>query len=306
MPDRLGESADQYGAYEEIGMPDHRFPVRIVPRSMGVHSVGCSFHWHEALEFYLVEQGGVLLLRGGRREWIHAGETGFVNWCQPHRGMAFLPETRYQIVQIGPELFSDETLLLPQRAEPCGYLSLLLSLGGHAPVLLPPCPALTASLWDLIRHVGERTPAVRLEEKADVLRVLAALANLLLAASKDGIVPEGQRDRLSLEHVKRLLLFLSQSFANPELVSLPALSRRFGLSVPYLCRIFRHYTGMSIVSHVQELRCTRAAALILEGTPLREAAEQAGFQDYNYFSRIFRKRMGVSPLALKKPPRPGG
>ncbi len=306
MSENRTEAEREFGSYEEIGMPDHLVPVKIVPRRMDLHSVGCSFHWHEALEFYCVEQGGVLLLCGGRREWIRAGETGFVNWCRPHRGMAFLADTRYHIVQIGPELFSGETLLLPGQKEPCGYLSLLLSFGERAPVLLPTFPDLAASLRELIRLYYEPGPAVRLEEKAAVLHTLAALAKLLIASPGRGESPQGSGDRVSLEHVRSLLLFLSENYADPERVSLPALSRRFGLSTPYLCRIFRRCTGMSIVSHLQELRCTRAAAFILSGTPLREAAERAGFQDYNYFSRVFRQRMGISPLALKKPPETGG
>ena len=71
-----------------------------------------------------------------------------------------------------------------------------------------------------------------------------------------------------------------------------------------LCRIFRQHTGMTIVSYLQELRCAQAAALIQEGTSLRRAAELSGFQDYNYFSRIFKKRTGRSPLSLTKEGRP--
>ena len=97
-------------------------------------------------------------------------------------------------------------------------------------------------------------------------------------------------------------------YREPELVSLPALSRRFGLSVPYLCRIFKRHTGMTIVSYLQELRCTQAASLIEDGVSLRRAAELSGFQDYNYCSRVFKSRMGSSPLSLAQRGRrgPGG
>ena len=57
---------------------------------------------------------------------------------------------------------------------------------------------------------------------------------------------------------------------------------------------------MTIVSYLQELRCAQSAALIQEGTSLLRAAELSGFQDYNYFSRIFNKRTGRSPLSLTK------
>ena len=171
MSENRTEAEREFGSYEEIGMPDHLVPVKIVPRRMDLHSVGCSFHWHEALEFYCVEQGGVLLLCGGRREWIRAGETGFVNWCRPHRGMAFLADTRYHIVQIGPELFSGETLLLPGQKEPCGYLSLLLSFGVRELSVLPAALLPTrkaVSRWSLEEAHAVAARALELETENQV------------------------------------------------------------------------------------------------------------------------------------------
>lgn len=294
------ENTRTAGRYEDVDMSDSTLPVRVLMRRTGRESFGCDFHWHEELEFYYVTQGGVLLLCGGRRQWLHAGGAGFVNWCQLHRGVEFLEDTRHYIVQISPRLFAEETLLPPGAKAPCSYLSFLIAQGSRAPLLFSGVPALTGALAELIGLWETDGPAIRLKRKAAVWRLLAALADSLLEHAPDAGAPEGAGDLLSLAHVRSLLLYLSSSYQEPELVTLPALSRRFGLSAQYLCRIFRRHTGMTIVSYLQELRCTQAAALIGEGASLRRAAELTGFQDYNYFSRIFKKRMGHSPLSLTR------
>ena len=43
------------------------------------------------------------------------------------------------------------------------------------------------------------------------------------------------------------------------------------------------------------MRCTRAGALIRGGVPLMDAGRQVGIEDYNYFSRLFKKNVGQSP-----------
>lgn len=300
----IREGGRPLGRYEDVGMPDGTLPVRVMMRRTGRESIGCDFHWHEELEFYYVAQGGVLLLCGGRRQWVRAGEAGFVNWCQLHRGVEFLENTCHYIIQISPRLFAEETILPPGAKAPCSYLSFLIAQGNRAPLPFSDAPALTGALRELIRLWETDGPAARLEKKAAVWNLLAALANGLIAEAGEGGAPDAAADLLSLAHVRSLLLFLSSSYQEPELVALPALSRHFGLSVPYLCRIFRQHTGMTIVSYLQELRCAQAAALIQEGTSLRRAAELSGFQDYNYFSRIFKKRTGRSPLSLTKEGRP--
>lgn len=307
LPMAETENSRSIGRYEDVCMEDNALPVQILRRRMDSGSFGCDFHWHEELEFYCVRQGGVLLLCGGERQWIRAGETGFVNWCQLHRGVKFLDSTQYEIVQISPRLFAGETIVPPGAGAPCAYLSYLIALGNRAPVLLSDAPALREALAQLIQLWETDGPAARLEKKAAALRVLAALSECLAETAGEGAAPD-DADQLSLAHVRSLLLCLSSMYREPELVSLPALSRRFGLSVPYLCRIFKRHTGMTIVSYLQELRCTQAASLIEDGVSLRRAAELSGFQDYNYFSRVFKSRMGSSPLSLAQRGRrgPGG
>jgi YesN/AraC family two-component response regulator len=72
---------------------------------------------------------------------------------------------------------------------------------------------------------------------------------------------------------------------------------RFTFFSPIYCdTVFKRETGKSIIDYVIDRRIDEAKRLLLEGTvSLGDIAEAVGFNDYNYFSRVFKTRSGISP-----------
>ena len=69
----------------------------------------------------------------------------------------------------------------------------------------------------------------------------------------------------------------------------------------YCDTVFRKEVGRSIVDYVLDRRIDEAKRLLIEGTiPLAQIAETVGFNDYNYFSRVFKKRSGYSPTEYRR------
>ena len=62
-------------------------------------------------------------------------------------------------------------------------------------------------------------------------------------------------------------------------------------------RLFR----LPPLQHLMELRMRRARDLLVESRlSVKEIGFECGFSDQLYFSRYFRKRMGLSPLNYRK------
>lgn len=298
------EDDKKFLRHEEVMMQDPFLPVNIFFRKNSSQSAGCELHWHEELEFYYVKKGSVSLLCNGKSQWLTPGEVGFVNWCEPHRGNRFSDHTEHYIIQIGPELFAKEMISLPQSEDKeSSYsnslqrdlLSVLASTSGF-PVVFSHCTELNACLDRLILAIESRKPGYELEVKSAAFGILFLLVQSLENKANTAY---HIRDFSTLEHLKKILAFLSAHCTQPEEVSLPALSARFGLSIPYLCRIFKKHTNLTITAYCNELRCFRAAALIQNGSSLDDAAFLTGFSDYNYFSRLFKKVMGAPPSAYR-------
>ena len=84
-------------------------------------------------------------------------------------------------------------------------------------------------------------------------------------------------------------------------LTLQELSRHAGLSPTRYSALFREQTGSSPVDHHIRLRM-QAACHYLDTTALsvKEVAAKLGYDDPYYFSRIFQKILGCSPLAYRR------
>lgn len=67
----------------------------------------------------------------------------------------------------------------------------------------------------------------------------------------------------------------------------------------YAC--FKKWSGKTPVDYRNEIRMTAAASLLKRSNlSVAEVAFKTGFEDPYYFSRIFKKQMGISPIAYRK------
>ena len=64
----------------------------------------------------------------------------------------------------------------------------------------------------------------------------------------------------------------------------------------YLARCLKKYTGLSPLQYLHELQINKAKSLLENtGLSVSEIGMQVGIENTNYFIRLFRKRMGVTP-----------
>ena len=85
-----------------------------------------------------------------------------------------------------------------------------------------------------------------------------------------------------------------------EKLSLEKIASVVGYTPNYCDYLFYKETGESIIRYAIRERITEAKRLLIEGIlSLTEIAYKVGFEDYNYFSRTFKKHEGVSPSAFR-------
>lgn len=79
--------------------------------------------------------------------------------------------------------------------------------------------------------------------------------------------------------------------------TIPCLCRDLGISASHLHRKLMATTGKSAVRMIQNLRLSRAEQLLTQYRYLRisEIAFACGFDDPDYFSRLFSKQFGMTP-----------
>lgn len=84
-------------------------------------------------------------------------------------------------------------------------------------------------------------------------------------------------------------------------LSLQTVAAGININPSYLSRIFKLETGNNFVSYLTKIRLEKAKQY-LESKKLKvyEVAEKVGYSNYAYFSRIFKKVVGVSPEEYKE------
>lgn len=69
----------------------------------------------------------------------------------------------------------------------------------------------------------------------------------------------------------------------------------------YVAKLFKRRTGISLGAYVIEKRMELARKLLQENQmPVSEIAQEVGYDNFTYFSRLFRKKTGMAPKEYRK------
>nr|WP_304219780.1 AraC family transcriptional regulator [Fredinandcohnia onubensis] len=81
-----------------------------------------------------------------------------------------------------------------------------------------------------------------------------------------------------------------------EHMNLSDLAKMAGLSTSHYARLFKEYVGYSPIDYLTHVRIDRAKELLaISDFRIKEISQSVGYQDELYFSRIFKRIVGVSP-----------
>ncbi|WP_409344349.1 response regulator [Paenibacillus sp. MBLB4367] len=96
------------------------------------------------------------------------------------------------------------------------------------------------------------------------------------------------------EEIGRLLAYVKEHIADDW--SLRKAAEVVNMNESYLSYLFKKETNTGFVEYVNQIRADKAAELLLEtNLPSYAIAEQVGYDNINYFGRVFKKIKGVSP-----------
>ncbi len=111
-----------------------------------------------------------------------------------------------------------------------------------------------------------------------------------------------RHDRISHESESRIGFACRRIYESfPSSPSIPELAAEACLSVSRFSHLFTEVVGKSPNEFIISLRVDRARELLCDtGLSVREVSERVGFTDQNYFSRLFRERVGVSPRRFRQ------
>lgn len=89
--------------------------------------------------------------------------------------------------------------------------------------------------------------------------------------------------------------YVNRNYADKEL-SLKQVSENIHLSLNYMCNLFKQKTGSTVNDYITQVRLEKAREL-LSGTSIKtyEVSSRVGFENPNYFAKLFKKYYGKTP-----------
>ncbi len=253
-------------------------------------------HIHDFSEIAIVMEGSATTEVDGQQFHCHTGDVFVLHGDRPH---AYLNTDRLGIINItyNPQIAGLDQFdsgLLP------GYQALFVvepALRGREPYNRH----LTLSLDQLIKvraltdimekELHAKEPGYKLTAVGHFM-ILVTLLSRYYSKSEAPDTRKAFRLGKALSHLEKHFM---------EEIQIENLAKISGMSRRSFFRAFSEVTGQTPLAYLLRLRIIKAVEM-LETTDknITETAFDCGFQDSNYFSRQFKKIMGVPPSEFQK------
>jgi two-component system response regulator YesN len=84
-------------------------------------------------------------------------------------------------------------------------------------------------------------------------------------------------------------------------ITIEKIAREIPMNPTYFCEYFKSQTGVTILDYVTKTRLEKAKELLVTSDlKIYDIAEQVGYADTKYFSKLFKKYYGEVPSKFKE------
>jgi len=159
----------------------------------------------------------------------------------------------------------------------------------------PVYPTLSHYMSESYDEYVSKDVCYKLPIRANIYLMFTALLRYY-CGSKD------ESERMVYHNVLRLepvLTYISEHYC--EKITVTELADMINVSPDYFTKMFRDSIGRTPIEYINGLRVNRAMELLFKSEKsMADIADEIGFCNPNYFHKIFKQYMDLSPLAYRK------
>lgn len=278
---------------ETFKFENENLPVAIMRENIAKREIHSGIaHWHDDVELIVVNNGTIICKTGGEEFTLHAGDVCFINRRQLHQiTTADGPECCHKVIIFG------ECMLMNNNHVYEKYIK----------------PMLEDARFSHVRFEGEGSPAQRISEiisraellqnekpigyELDMISLIHQLGKeLYLSYAED--TPKGPIDN-NLLIQQKMAEYIYENYGSP--LTLDDIAASGGVSRSYCSRLFNQHTGLSPIAFLNRHRLEVSLGMLRSsGKSIAEVAQECGFSDQSYFSRMFQKEYACTPKEYRK------
>lgn len=262
--------------YENHSYEDTELPFIFHFETARNHQPYYPMHWHENIELlYFVEGEGIVTCNG---EQIKArkGELVVINSSAIHDIAAASMGCRYYCLIVDKTFCEEHQLYFGE-----GMLQSWIFRED-----------ISQLFEQIIEEYAGQRPYYKTQLKSHILTMMIVLGRDFAMNYEKSYDHSGEYKKL--EMIKKALSYIHVHYLDTIIID--ELSEEIGFSKYYLCRSFKEITGKTILEYTNFLKCDYARKLIMSGKyNVTESAEKSGFSNQSYFTKTYKKYMGVIP-----------
>lgn len=283
-----------YSLHEEMPMPDPNFPIKLAQNSFHQkNAIIFPTHWHEQLEFLYFLQGEALIECNSKPIHVKSGDLIIVNSNDLHQGKSLSEELSYYCI------ISDTILLKSHFTDICEtkYIGPLDKNHLVFQNKIEHDEQIRSCIAILIEEFTRKETGFELAIKSALYRLLV----LLIRNHTDSILSTAEYAQ-KIKNLKRftpVLQYIESHYADK--ITLDVLCSLANMSRFHFCRAFKQLTHMTPNTYVNQIRIHHAEHM-LRNTDMNvtEVGMATGFNNINYFSRLFKEYKKMSPSTIGK------
>ena len=147
---------------------------------------------------------------------------------------------------------------------------------------------------DVLRDALKEIYRARGMEPCDEATMVGSLYLFIAALMKETREGEPRAASSSSQYVLNAIKYIQFNFSHD--ISIDDVAKSVGVSRSHLYRVFMSNVGKSPIDYLTEYRINEACNLLrTSNLSIAEVATSVGFFDQFYFSRVFKKAVGVPP-----------
>ncbi len=113
---------------------------------------------------------------------------------------------------------------------------------------------------------------------------------------RERLMPSEESGRIGCNTAQRIKAYIDENFSDPTL-SLEKIGTALAFHPKYVSSIFKKELNLGVSEYVSDLRIRNACALMNGGyRSVSEIAARCGFTEGQYFSKVFKRKTGMTPF----------
>lgn len=289
-----GNISKDLSLHEKMTMPNPHFAVKLTSYSSNEYgSEIFENHWHEQIEILYFKSGSALIECNSNPIYVKTGDLIIINSNDLHRGICLSKNLNYYCIIL------DTSILYSKTIDICDtkYITPIVQNYIVFKNKISDDKAVNECIDTFIKEYNEKALGFELALKFCLYKFFTLLLRNYSAYTMNSL--QHNKRTKNLEIFNPILQHIESHFNEDLTISM--LSRMANISKYYFCHSFKGLTGKTFTEYLNIIRINKSE-LMLKSTDMNvtEVATACGYNDLNYFSRLYKKYKGVPPSKIKQ------